>query len=450
MFDSYDFKWDQITAGTMDTEATMIALGRLLKEKCIEFHGDAEFNGCVDHLLELTTKLAFRSGVQGEETMEKCRRLVNHFTSSSQALEALKRKQIDRVPVGVIQDVVTRWWSTYAMGVRLLQLRNYISIMTEDGLIPRELNLSNSQWDILNETTDLLEPFMVAQKVLEGEKYVTISLVLLIITTIRNKLQAAAANVNLEAPHVSELSRSLLENFNKHWGDGMPGTVYDESIVHGRERPRGIPRRTLLATYLDPRTKDLAVLDNIDKSLIKHAIKEKLLILGRVKTDIHEGIQAHTVDKNAEIAVNDMQANVNNRALFGILDGEEIPNDVDESHQADNNVEELVDAELTLWEREPKLPRAVQRNDGTLYFPNPLIWWRKNENRFPRIASLAAQYLAIQATSASSERLFSVAGLTISKDRARLTSDNAAMLIFLHDNIDNIRNWRAENGYSEI
>ena len=49
----------------------------------------------------------------------------------------------------------------------------------------------------------------------------------------------------------------------------------------------------------------------------------------------------------------------------------------------------------------------------------------------PILSLLARRILCIPATSAPSERLFSVAGLTIANDRAGLLPDNAADLIFL-------------------
>jgi hypothetical protein len=52
---------------------------------------------------------------------------------------------------------------------------------------------------------------------------------------------------------------------------------------------------------------------------------------------------------------------------------------------------------------------------------------------------LAARLLCIPAASAPSECVFSVAVLTIAKDRARLASDTANKLIFLHDALPGIR-----------
>jgi hypothetical protein len=87
------------------------------------------------------------------------------------------------------------------------------------------------------------------------------------------------------------------------------------------------------------------------------------------------------------------------------------------------------DAELTLYKQEPSI--RLKNDDGT--FNCPLTWWKFNERKYKLLSVLASRVLCIPATSAPSERVFSIAGLTIAKDRARLASDTANELIFLHD-----------------
>ena len=58
----------------------------------------------------------------------------------------------------------------------------------------------------------------------------------------------------------------------------------------------------------------------------------------------------------------------------------------------------------------------------------------RETNQFPLLYNLAAKYLAIPATSASSERLFSKAGSTIGKLRTRLTGQHIDEINVLHCN----------------
>ena len=39
-----------------------------------------------------------------------------------------------------------------------------------------------------------------------------------------------------------------------------------------------------------------------------------------------------------------------------------------------------------------------------------LTWWAEHESEYPHLSKMARQYLGVPATSASAERLFSIAG----------------------------------------
>ncbi len=125
-----------------------------------------------DHILELITKIAMKDYEGSEGTMAAARALVGHFSSSSQAEQRLLNLQ----PAGTravkcIQDVATRWWSTFSMCERLLRLKPYFALMEAEGNL--DCNLTDSQWLIVEDTCTVLQPFMFAQRTLEGECYVT-------------------------------------------------------------------------------------------------------------------------------------------------------------------------------------------------------------------------------------------------------------------------------------
>ena len=74
-----------------------------------------------------------------------------------------------------------------------------------------------------------------------------------------------------------------------------------------------------------------------------------------------------------------------------------------------------------------------------------LDWWREHQKSFPHLAILAKSYLAIPATSAPSERIFSTASIIGSKRRANLQPQKLEKLIFLNKNIK-----RAEKYFNQI
>ena len=73
----------------------------------------------------------------------------------------------------------------------LLRLKMYLCLLENEGALT--CNLIDSQWCIVHDLHILLKPFMIAQKLLEGQTYVTISLVPYIVYKIRKALKKTLA-----------------------------------------------------------------------------------------------------------------------------------------------------------------------------------------------------------------------------------------------------------------
>jgi len=60
---------------------------------------------------------------------------------------------------------------------------------------------------------------------------------------------------------------------------------------------------------------------------------------------------------------------------------------------------------------------------------DPLLWWKVKEQKFPTLAQFARKYLAIPASQASTERLFSLANRCVSDLRTRLDPSTVEELV---------------------
>ena len=97
------------------------------------------------------------------------------------------------------------------------------------------------------------------------------------------------------------------------------------------------------------------------------------------------------------------------------------------------SIEDTIKQEIRCYRSEPKVP-LVSGTTGE--FTDVLEWWKYNERHYPMLASLARIALCIPATSAPSERIFSLASLVISKKRGRIDPETAGNIIFLKETID--------------
>jgi hypothetical protein len=61
-----------------------------------------------------------------------------------------------------------------------------------------------------------------------------------------------------------------------------------------------------------------------------------------------------------------------------------------------------------------------------------LTWWKKNASLFPGLSMLAKKYLCVMATSAASERTFSLAGFVVDERRSSLKPQNVNNILLVN------------------
>ncbi len=93
--------------------------------------------------------------------------------------------------------------------------------------------------------------------------------------------------------------------------------------------------------------------------------------------------------------------------------------------------EQQMSNELQAYLSEPILVNCQGASSST----DPLKWWNTNRSRFPNVARVARIYLSIPATSVSSERLFSAAGVMMGTRRCSLKPQHVEQIVALHQNL---------------
>jgi hypothetical protein len=254
--------------------------------------------------------------------------------------------------------------------------------------------LSEEQWDFLFLMKECLKPFHLAQKQLEGEKYVTASMVPLWIDQLRKQLQADTAS---EDADLAESAGRLLADLDRRW--------------------RTWPRATLLAAAMDWRTKWMGFFGKADRDAAwDHVAEEAKTIYRRT-------------NKAAEQSTSQEQAESQLDATAPAFAGDySVDPDADGLETYDADTEECGQVLQTRIAAEIKAYKGQRQIAGTA---DPLKHWRLKSRDYPLLSLVARKWLAVPASSAASERMFSSAGLTVSNKRTLLGSERVSTLVFL-------------------
>lgn len=412
---------------------------------------------CVDHVLQLTAVKAYNGEVrrdifdleehEGEDNsvsvIKKARDIVTLFHSSSNAKEKLVSAQRDlnpaSTPLQLLQDVKTRWWSTYALVERMIQLREVLIHIFSNEFRYREtqntpttlerLQLTPTDFEHLENIAYVLKPFKEAQQALEGEKYVTLSLVPLVIHHLKDELGICEAAINPDQQRdLSTLISTMKQDFDNRWGDTLQYSY--NTIRTSRRRQKGIPTYAYWALVLDPRTKKKVKKILKEEEItevwddIRMAIVQLVQHMNGIEENIDEDMQQELPQE--EEGKEEEQQPEKRRKVNFLEDGED---DMGSMQEHPITIDQQIRTEIEAFKSERGQP--MYTNDQ---YSNPLQWWRGHVEKYPNIWKLASIILAIPATSAPSERVFSTAANIINKKRVRLKPETLDALIFLRGN----------------
>jgi len=274
--------------------------------------------------------------------------------------------------------------------------------------------LTSDEWDLLQELIIILGPFEEATRYLGGEKYITYSIMAPIIEQIKKLLLSSNSSPNsptittspvfntpeifqeienaddvfiiIEEVEIQENENIINKNNNqtrnkidlnkpfetKDILDEVKKNLYNSMCYYWN----CTTDNNLLSTILDPRVKSMG--NKVKEEELLHKYYEEYQV-DYLPTPV-ESRTASPTPSEASTILNPIYK----PKLFSIFEQNQ--------PKASDEVEEYI--------KEDKIP----------FEQCPFNWWLNKKNKYPVLAKMARIFLAIPATSTSSERLFSDAG----------------------------------------
>ncbi|KAG7358905.1 hAT family C-terminal dimerization domain containing protein [Nitzschia inconspicua] len=232
------------------------------------------------------------------------------------------------------------------------------------------------------------------------------------------------------------LAQAQLRDFENRWRKATEPTFLGTVERGARDRQVGIHPAFLIASFLDPRSKDMVpdlgpVSERVAAIMVDQETKNReaqcLVAMGTDRAGATSTVDEEVWnwekedDFFADLEVDQARSRQGAEAHVGV---------------GGNTVESIVQDELKRYKSFPPLQFRKVLPGGTLTFNDPLKWWEEKAPYFPIMSSLAKAYLGIQATSAPSERVFSAASMLIEKRRNRLDPELAGKMPFVAQNWD--------------
>ena len=313
--------------------------------------------------------------------------------------------------------VKTRWNSIYLMIEALFPMKVALSFMIaeasrEEKKKWEKLMLAETDWEQLEAWRSVLKTPFLMTKAFETDTTPSAHLVIPKMYDFVVELKNHGESKNKS---ISKFSKILEDEVTKrfpHFG------CHDEVFA--------------MAHYLDPVFKGVALQEVFMIEGTKIEIKERNAKYEEVGLELEDG----GVDEELEEAGVQLEE--------GGVDEEPEEAGVQLEVPEMSAIQKLAAERNKTVKPKSDIEEEIEAYENTHIDGKPEIteWWRLNSNKFPKLARIAREILACPASSASSERVFSVTGLVCSNKRKWLSNshiEDLAIINLNHKKLQDIR-----------
>ncbi|KAK7930580.1 hypothetical protein WMY93_006975 [Mugilogobius chulae] len=441
---------EKVNCLVTDGAQNMIACGRELQMR---------HTICIAHALNLVVKKAMEQTQGLQDIRERARKIVGYFRSSTLAKEQLTTCQtlMSKPQHKLIQEIETRWNSTYDMMARLYEQREPVGASLAT-LHTNVLPLSSADYLTIQECLTVLSPMKSATEELSAEKAISGSKIIPLVRMLRHNLASSSANITDEK--AAQLCRSLLDLMTEKL------SFYE------------VATQTALATLLDPRFKVIGFCNpNNAQNAIKKLTAECAANIKKsqvpppvpstsVPSSLPPPMPSTSVPSSLPTPVPSTSVPSSLPTPVPTTPTASVPTFVpsapstpvpttpttsETTTSATSVVPLPPESGPRLWDLldqqvldSKKIKNAtasatveVQRYLSELNVArseDPLVYWAQKKELYPHLYELALKYLCIPASSVPCERVFSKAGEIVSKKRNRLCPKTVEKILFLNKN----------------
>lgn len=320
----------------------------------------------------------------------KCKKTAQAFHQSNILSEQLENKQEE---LGInqhklIQEVPTRWNSTYLMMERIFEQVKAINAVFRERAHKNKYNhllFGDEEIKDLEDIIEIMEDFYVVTCELSATKYPSSSLVIPLFSCLKENLKTQNTDSSLVIVIKKMLSYYMNFYLRKY-------SVLENPIF-------------VTATFLDVRTKEFTRFDEKQKkAFIKLATEsiKKFSSDGTIRQTQSTNDNTQPPTKKPRISIFDIPKESKNSKARAKLSG--------------------IDLEIFDYTSE-----VVTNTD-------PIEFWKKNSSKYPTLSNVFKKVFSIPASSVPSEQLFSHSGYTIWDRRTRLSPTKVAKIMFIYEN----------------
>ncbi|XP_028811065.1 zinc finger BED domain-containing protein 1-like [Denticeps clupeoides] len=260
----------------------------------------------------------------------------------------------------LVQDISTRWNSTFYMISRLLEQRWPVTATLSDSSVTKRgkmyLDLKPDQWSLLEELSTVLKPFECVTVFMSGQKYATISAIPPLVKGLLKSTQRAV----FESAPLRAFQLTAVQQLQERW---KRETAFSDDA----------PNTVIFAMALDPRFRKLSKFLSPDEILPVQTKLQTMSLEERRKMDVQQHGSCSVVTSTTTTATE-------STPLVATLLDSLLGSDGEEENRAGEaeDVHSQVRNEVLTYFGEKSLAKEE----------NPLLWWKSNNEIYPMLARL--------------------------------------------------------------